>query len=144
MCSVLCVFFFFKQKTAYEMRISDWSSDVCSSDLNRIPGVPKHYLRAELLYKHPGGFYAGPNVEWAPGHYYADNANTLTVNPYALLNLKAGFDAGKHGSVYVEGRNLTDKRYISTVAIAGVASAASEIFNPGTGRAVSGGVRFTR
>src|SRR3546814_10818686 len=29
----LCVFFVFKQKTAYEMRISDWSSDVCSSDL---------------------------------------------------------------------------------------------------------------
>src|SRR3546814_10009544 len=29
-------FFFFKQKTAYEMRISDWSSDVCSSDLARI------------------------------------------------------------------------------------------------------------
>src|SRR3546814_2500892 len=29
----VCVFFFFKQKTAYEMRISDWSSDVCSSDL---------------------------------------------------------------------------------------------------------------
>src|SRR3546814_7160538 len=28
-----CVFLFFKQKTAYEMRISDWSSDVCSSDL---------------------------------------------------------------------------------------------------------------
>src|SRR3546814_7366247 len=27
------LFFFFKQKTAYEMRISDWSSDVCSSDL---------------------------------------------------------------------------------------------------------------
>src|SRR3546814_1137410 len=33
-CSVIC-FFFFKQKTAYEMRISDWSSDVCSSDLLR-------------------------------------------------------------------------------------------------------------
>src|SRR3546814_18935332 len=29
------MFFFFKQKTAYEMRISDWSSDVCSSDLAR-------------------------------------------------------------------------------------------------------------
>src|SRR3546814_7101564 len=28
------IFFFFKQKTAYEMRISDWSSDVCSSDLS--------------------------------------------------------------------------------------------------------------
>src|SRR3546814_5568150 len=34
-CVVRCFlfFFFFKQKTAYEMRISDWSSDVCSSDL---------------------------------------------------------------------------------------------------------------
>src|SRR3546814_5823741 len=35
-CGSFCVyvlFFFFKQKTAYEMRISDWSSDVCSSDL---------------------------------------------------------------------------------------------------------------
>src|SRR3546814_4437272 len=32
-----CFFFFFKQKTAYEMRISDWSSDVCSSDL-----APRH------------------------------------------------------------------------------------------------------
>src|SRR3546814_6385701 len=32
---MLILFFFFKQKTAYEMRISDWSSDVCSSDLER-------------------------------------------------------------------------------------------------------------
>src|SRR3546814_3772668 len=30
------MFFFFKQKTAYDMRISDWSSDVCSSDLDRL------------------------------------------------------------------------------------------------------------
>src|SRR3546814_8938496 len=36
LCSVVLlynIFFFFKQKTAYEMRMSDWSSDVCSSDL---------------------------------------------------------------------------------------------------------------
>src|SRR3546814_5751025 len=33
------LFFFFKQKTAYELRISDWSSDVCSSDLTRNPGA---------------------------------------------------------------------------------------------------------
>src|SRR3546814_6716242 len=36
---VMCVFFF-KQKTAYEMRISDWSSDVCSSDLILAPPRP--------------------------------------------------------------------------------------------------------
>src|SRR3546814_5286216 len=34
----VCHFFFFKQKTAYEMRISDWSSDVCSSDLRALVG----------------------------------------------------------------------------------------------------------
>src|SRR3546814_20445669 len=33
LCFWFLLFFFFKQKTAYEMRISDWSSDVCSSDL---------------------------------------------------------------------------------------------------------------
>src|SRR3546814_9321222 len=39
MCVCVLLFFFFKQKTAYEMRISDWSSDVCSSDLQR-----EHFL----------------------------------------------------------------------------------------------------
>src|SRR3546814_17992853 len=41
----MLVFFFFKQKTAYEMRISDWSSDVCSSDLLRkaqLVGIANH------------------------------------------------------------------------------------------------------
>src|SRR3546814_5343074 len=40
----ICVFsvFFFKQKTAYEMRISDWSSDVCSSDLCCAPQHIEH------------------------------------------------------------------------------------------------------
>src|SRR3546814_20232283 len=42
------VFFFFKQKTAYEMRISDWSSDVCSSDLS--DGV----FRAVISARDPG------------------------------------------------------------------------------------------
>src|SRR3546814_4358324 len=44
---MLCVvssFFFFKQKTAYEMRISDWSSDVCSSDLRSGPVPPPTHL----------------------------------------------------------------------------------------------------
>src|SRR3546814_7716825 len=35
-CVSVLLFFFFKQKTAYEMRISDWSSDVCSSDLRTV------------------------------------------------------------------------------------------------------------
>src|SRR3546814_6931551 len=39
----VCFLFFFKQKTAYEMRISDWSSDVCSSDLG------SHLLRRDEM-----------------------------------------------------------------------------------------------
>src|SRR3546814_16801759 len=44
------MFFFFKQKTAYEMRISDWSSDVCSSDL-----AGQHLAEAD----HPGAVRRG-------------------------------------------------------------------------------------
>src|SRR3546814_1575145 len=43
MCNV-GFFFFFKQKTAYEMRISDWSSDVCSSDLFMDDDDASHYV----------------------------------------------------------------------------------------------------
>src|SRR3546814_10351430 len=50
--------FFFKQKTAYEMRISDWSSDVCSSDLP-LPCTPRGVI--ELLLRN-GYDLTGKNV----------------------------------------------------------------------------------
>src|SRR3546814_5893948 len=40
MCDISLIFCVFNQKTAYEMRISDWSSDVCSSDLPDEPRLP--------------------------------------------------------------------------------------------------------
>src|SRR3546814_11207292 len=50
-CIVLCVFFFFfKQKTAYEMRISDWSSDVCSSDLVISPIAAEAVRRIDAIF----------------------------------------------------------------------------------------------
>src|SRR3546814_5062988 len=57
------LFFFFKQKTAYEMRISDWSSDVCSSDLH------------ERLASHPAGAPAACQ-ERAPAPRRADRATS--------------------------------------------------------------------
>src|SRR3546814_10359367 len=45
-------FFFFKQKTAYEMRISDWSSDVCSSDLAATAACDVATLEALLQEEH--------------------------------------------------------------------------------------------
>src|SRR3546814_5383635 len=50
---VVCLFFFFKQKTAYEMRISDWSSDVCSSDLRStitLPGFMPATIAVEMIF----------------------------------------------------------------------------------------------
>src|SRR3546814_3253336 len=60
MYTIRFFFFFFKQKTAYEMRISDWSSDVCSSDLQeeRCPMPSALDLRLETAYNlitGPGG-----------------------------------------------------------------------------------------
>src|SRR3546814_9481387 len=53
---LLCdLFFFFKQKTAYEMRISDWSSDVCSSDLLRVK--PSDNTAAAVLHFETGPQY---------------------------------------------------------------------------------------
>ncbi|UPT93236.1 TonB-dependent receptor [Bradyrhizobium barranii subsp. apii] len=109
---------------------------------NRLPGAPAHYLRAEVLYKNPNGFYAGPNVEWMPQSFFADNANTLTIDPYALLNFKVGYDTGVGWSGYIEGRNLLDKRYISSTITVGTADPTMALFNPGTGRAIYGGVRY--
>src|SRR3546814_9619320 len=45
-----CCFCFFKQKTAYEMRISDWSSDVCSSDLLGVvrTGTSRSFVVADI------------------------------------------------------------------------------------------------
>src|SRR3546814_5499809 len=51
----MLLFFFFKQKTAYEMRISDWSSDVCSSDLTNLGGIGVPILRRK---GDPGGVHS--------------------------------------------------------------------------------------
>ena len=59
---MLCVFFFFKQKTAYEVVSSDWSSDVCSSDLSaplfflprsRCSSAPAFFTDHFMLRQHP-------------------------------------------------------------------------------------------
>src|SRR3546814_8788382 len=55
------MFFFFKQKTAYEMRISDWSSDVCSSDLSMDDGGSSSAVN-------PGSAWPSTDKDIARGH----------------------------------------------------------------------------
>jgi len=107
---------------------------------NQLPGAPRHFLRAEVLYKHGNGFYIGPNVEWVPQAYYADSANTLATEAYAVWGLKAGVDDGKY-SIYLEARNIANTAYIASSAIIDRATASSPLFEPGTGRAVYAGMR---
>src|SRR3546814_2498281 len=70
-------FFFFKQKTAYEMRISDWSSDVCSSDLNRADGVLIPQRAVKL-------------AEDAASVMVLDAKNVATPRPVTLGTMVAG------------------------------------------------------
>src|SRR3546814_1846684 len=85
----LCVcFFFFKQKTAYEMRISDWSSDVCSSDLATI---------GRIRTVGPGDMYSGAlarnfvdGVRDAGGWLTADDMRNLRPVWRSTIERKIG------------------------------------------------------
>src|SRR3546814_8327471 len=89
------MFFFFKQKTAYEMRISDWSSDVCSSDLARVE-VLLHAdeIRRQLgrgqLRAHPfaGGFAL--LLESVVGHQAHRLVAAPAVDVHALVEDRVG------------------------------------------------------
>ena len=109
---------------------------------NDLPGAPRHFLRAELLYKHPSGVFFGPNVEWAPQAYYVDSANTLKNEGYGIWGFKLGFDNGGPLAAYVEARNLADTAYIASASIINVANPALPLFEPGTGRAVFAGIKY--
>jgi iron complex outermembrane receptor protein len=126
--------------TAYTLNDFYFDNDATFGD-NELPGAPRHYLRAELLYKHPSGVYFGPNVEWVPDAYYVDSANTLETDAYALWGAKLGFDNGGPITAYLEGRNLSDEAYIASASIIDRANPDSTLFEPGTGRAVYGGVQ---
>lgn len=112
---------------------------------NQLPGIPEHYLRAELNYEHPNGLYFGPNLEYVPAKYPVDMANRLFADPYALLGLKAGWRAKKGLNAFVEVRNLTDKRYAATTGVltdSALPGAVAAQFLPGDGRAIYTGLEW--
>ncbi|HEY1170186.1 MAG TPA: TonB-dependent receptor [Verrucomicrobiae bacterium] len=112
---------------------------------NDLPGVPKHYVRSEVIYSHPKGFYFGPNIEWSPAKYAVDMGNALFADPYMLLGVKAGYRVKKGFSVFVEGRNLTDKNYAATTGVITTTTAPGVSlaqFLPGDGRSFYAGVEW--
>src|SRR3546814_1075178 len=79
------LFFFFKQNTAYEMRISDWSSDVCSSDLPRAGGGGRDRTDDLVLAKH-----ALSQLSYAPRSAMARPVTAALMVGQGRLELQIG------------------------------------------------------
>lgn len=109
---------------------------------NQIAGIPRHMLRSEIEYRQPK-WRVAPNVEWAPVAPYADFANTLKATSYVTLNFEAHRQLTDRVDVFLEGRNLLDKAYVSNVVTSANASigASPANFYPGEGRAFFAGVK---
>src|SRR3546814_3529157 len=85
-----CVFCFFKQKTAYEMRISDWSSDVCSSDLDMVIEV----VFEDMALKRD--IFTRLDAVMKPGAVLATNTSALDVDAIAAATARPEDVIGLH------------------------------------------------
>src|SRR3546814_565626 len=95
------VFFFFKQKTAYESRISDWSSDVCSSDLHRKNQGKGAAVKSALRAAHARGFTHALQIDADGQHDVGDIPKMLALaqqHPAAVITGQPVYDASvPHG-----------------------------------------------
>ncbi|MFZ5805632.1 MAG: TonB-dependent receptor family protein [Verrucomicrobiota bacterium] len=110
---------------------------------NAIAAIPEHTLYVFLEYKHPCGFYMGPNVEWMITKTPVDEAHSQFQDPYAVIGFRVGYKTKKSFSVFAEVDNLLDDTYVASVmARDRVTNARLTSFMPGDGLSVRGGVEF--
>src|SRR3546814_5616028 len=106
MKEIVVIFFFFKQKTAYEMRIKDWSSDVCSSDLDgrgRLILLRGARRDERMFYDTRSGHHGLPHdpfkacvvprpIGWITT---VNEAGVVNLAPYSFFNGVAGGQIGR-------------------------------------------------
>ncbi|MDO3383829.1 TonB-dependent receptor family protein [Gilvimarinus algae] len=107
---------------------------------NDLPVAPGYAIKAELIYRHASGFFAGPTVDLIDDRY-ADFSNTYSVDGYTLLGLRAGF-RGQSWEVYADARNLTDEEYVSLFSVRNAASINDGILQAGEPRSFYAGVKI--
>ena len=108
---------------------------------NDIPGQPKHFYQSELRYNHAGGWHAAVDWEMA-SRADVDFANTLETPGYGILGANGGYDVNESVNLYLDGRNLLDKEYVSTFSTITNTSGNTSVFYPGEGRRVFAGVNI--
>ena len=110
---------------------------------NRLGGVPQQQLRAALRWSPNTRFHATPSIEWVPGDYYVDHANTFSAPGYAIASIRIGGSLGTQWSWFADARNLTDRKWIaSTNVVADAHGMDAANFLPGDGRSVYVGLEW--
>ncbi|CCW17013.1 TonB-dependent receptor [Sphingobium indicum BiD32] len=107
---------------------------------NRLPVVPRHVLRTEIRLG-TDALHIAPNLEWVPEGAWADYANTTRAPGYAMLGLTVGAKLGRNLDIFVDARNVTDRKAIGDISAVIRSSPASEIYYPVERRAIYAGFR---
>lgn len=107
---------------------------------NRLPVVPRHVLRTEIRFG-DDKLHIAPNLEWVPEGAFADYRNRTRPPAYALLGLTAGATITKGIDLFLDVRNLTDKKAIGDISAALQATPTSAIYYPVERRAMYAGFR---
>lgn len=107
-----------------------------------LPGIPPHVLRSALSFRHGSGLSLTPILDYVPEGAYIDYANTARVPSYAVWGVQGAYDIADRVSIFVEGRNLNDERYVSNFGpVTNLATTPSpNVFFPGQPRSVFGGI----
>ena len=114
---------------------------------NRLAGVPPFLGSAELLLEVPRGFFCALAADGTAGRTPVDHGGRMTYAGRTLGRARAGWRAGNTWTLFVDVRNIFDRRYIASTA--GVLDlvrdpAATSIFLPGAGRSLTLGLEWKK
>jgi iron complex outermembrane receptor protein len=131
--------------TLMDAKYIDYANELGDFSDNKVPGIPRILLNGGLRYEAPLGGTADFGFEHA-GFYYADDANTIWVPSYFVLNVSLGYGV-KLGNLHLEGflgaNNLANKKYAASAFINPSGSGASRAFlEPGLPRNYFGGLQL--